>query len=378
MVDLKKLNDLGSLGESSVVSIGNLVGSVISAVFWLTLASTISVSSYGEVNYHIAIATMFASLSLLGLDIASVTYLARGKEDVFKQSIVLVLTISSISSIIVGIIVNNLLLTVLLLVGNNLLALTLSESLGKKRYKLYTLYMLLNKSSQFILALSFYHIMGVEGVLLGYALPPIILGAKILLRLQFSIDVIRTKFNFLVHAYSLTISQSVLMFGDKIIIGPLFGFEALGLYQLAFQFLIFLSVIPTSLYQYLLPQEASGNDRRQIRKLGLIASVVIAIAFYFSVSYVINWLFPQYISAIPAAQIMGFGIIPLTITSIINARLLGNGNSKPVLFASLVYIGSLISLLYILGPQGLMGFAQAVLVSLSINTITLWLFVKKI
>jgi len=40
---------------------------------------------------------------------------------------------------------------------------------------------------------------------------------------------------------------------DKVIKGTLFGYYALGLYQLGFQFFMFIRTLPVSLYQYLLP-----------------------------------------------------------------------------------------------------------------------------
>jgi hypothetical protein len=71
------------------------------------------------------------------------------------------------------------------------------------------------------------------------------------------------------------------MYFDKLVIAPIAGFVILGLYQFGYQFLMFLSVIPASLYQYLLSQEASGMDRPTVKKLGLMISIVLAIFPYF-------------------------------------------------------------------------------------------------
>jgi O-antigen/teichoic acid export membrane protein len=167
------------------------------------------------------------------------------------------------------------------------------------------------------------------------------------------------------------------MYFDKLIIAPISGFAILGLYQFSFQFLMFLSVVPASLFQYLLPQEASGIDRKGVRKIGLIVSISLAFLTYLSIPYIIRWFFPNFMEATTSAQIMVFGIIPLTLNSILNSRLLGREKSTPVLIGSAAYIASLLCMLVMLKDVlGLTGFAFSVVISLSLQSLTIWLVQK--
>jgi hypothetical protein len=60
-----------------------------------------------------------------------------------------------------------------------------------------------------------------------------------------------------------------------------------------------------------------------------------------------------------------------------NSRLLGRENSIPVLIGSAVYITSLVSMLVMLEEVlGLIGFALSLVVSLSLQSLTLWLVQK--
>ncbi len=131
---------------------------------------------------------------------------------------------------------------------------------------------------------------------------------------------------------------------------------------------MFLGLIPATLFQYLLPQESTGLERKKVRFAGLVTSVIFAIILFLVSPFVIEQLFPNYIESIPATQIMSFGIIPMTINSIINSRLLGRERSKPVFIGAVIYLSSLTLMLYILGSMfGLIGLGMAVVISLSLQ-----------
>jgi O-antigen/teichoic acid export membrane protein len=363
--------------EPSLVGTGNLVASTIGAAFWLLLASILDASSYGEINYQLALASLLAIASLMGLNNTIMTYLAKGNEMLLKQASFLVLLLASIFSIILALL--NQMPAAILLIGLVAFTFTIAEILGRKQYRNYALVVMMNRGLQFGLSISLYYVIGLHGIIIGYTLSSLILGYRLFLinKVSLSLSEIKPKMSFTMHALSLSLSQSLSMYFDKLIIAPISGFAILGLYQFGFQFLMFLSVIPASLFQYLLPQEASGIERRAVKKLGLILSTTLAIVSYFSIPYIIQWFFPNYVEAITSAQIMVFGVIPLTLNSILNSRLLGRGNSRPVLIGSAVYIASLVCLIFILKDVlGLVGFGLSVVISLSLQSLTIWLVQK--
>ena len=360
------------------VAIANLSASIIGAIFWLIFAYITEPSIYGEVNYYISIASVSALLSLLALDTSSVAYISKGNKDFFIEAFILELLISIIVSVIVSVIFTNIILA-LIIIGNNLFAMAIANLLGNKEYKRFSIAMIINKLIQISLSLSLYFIIGQQGVLLGYAIAYIVIATVMLSRFKIKyikehimLKQLRGKIRFILSAYTLHISGAKLLFIDKLVIAPLFGFETLGLYQLGFQFLMFLGVIPSSLFQYLLPEEASNVDRRLVKRLGIISSIVIALIFFFASPFLINTFFPKYINAIDNARIMSFGVIPMSISSIIVSSSLGKENAKVVLFGSLAYIGSLIPLFIVLGNTfGIFGLGLSVVIALSLQTVTL-------
>jgi O-antigen/teichoic acid export membrane protein len=116
-------------------------------------------------------------------------------------------------------------------------------------------------------------------------------------------------------------------------------------------------------------------ERKAVRKMGLILAILLAILFYILSPYLINGLFPKYSSAIPAAQIIAFGVIPLSISSILNSKILGRAkNTRPVLLGAGAYVISLFLSMYFLGKIfGLEGLAIGVVLSISLQSLTLWI-----
>jgi O-antigen/teichoic acid export membrane protein len=363
--------------EPSLVGAGNLIASTIGAGFWLLLASILEASSYGEINYQLALASLLATTSIIGLNNTIMTYLARGNEILLRQSSFLILLLASTFSLILALL--NQIPSAILLIGVVAFTFTMAESLGRKQYKKYALIVIMNRSMQFGLSILLYYAIGLQGIIIGYTLSSLIIGHRLFLinRASISLSEIKPKMSFTMHAFSLSLSQALSMYFDKLIIAPIAGFAVLGLYQFGFQFLMFLSVIPASLFQYLLTQEASGIERKTVKRLGLIISIALTIISFFFIPYIIEWFFPNYTEAKTSAQIMVLGMIPLTLNSILNSRLLGRENSKPVLIGSAVYILSLVCLLLMLKDVlGLIGFALSVVISLSLQSLTIWMVQK--
>ncbi len=364
------------------IASANLIASIIGAVFWLILASITDASIYGEINYYIATASLFATFSLFGLNISSITQIAKGDKEFLLEALLLIIISSSIASIILALVLSNIILA-LVVIGLNIFALTIADILGNKHYKRYPKFFITNRGAQLTLSLSLYFVMGIEGVILGYALPTIILGSFIILKNKDiirhrSLKRIRSKFKFIIHTYLFQISNSTLIFADKLILAPLFGFETLGLYQLAFQLLLFLAIIPASLIQYLQPQEASNVNRASVKKLGLMLAVIVAVIFSLASPMLINAFFPKYSEAIDAARIMAFGIIPMTLNAILNAELLGRERSIIAMVGSLVYMASLILSFFLLGNMfGLTGLALSTVLAAILQTIVLLVSKKR-
>jgi len=354
-------------------TIGNISSTLLGALFWLILASILSVSEYGIVNYWIAIAVIPASIATLGLNTTVVTYLAKGDEEVVREADTIIL----ISSLIVGLILLPIQWAIsIVTIAFIFYGMTIAEILGRKLYSEYAIVTILSRAIQIITSIILYLKIGLIGVLIGYFLGQIMLSYRYLKNLRnptLNINSLKEKVNFTLHSYGQNIIQSLSIYLDKIIIGGLFGFYALGLYQLAFQFLMLLAIIPASLYTYLLPEESSGTERTEIKIIGIMLSIAMAIATYILSPYIIKILFPNFIDAIEIIQVMCIAIIPLTITSLANAKLFGEEKSKYVFIGGIIYIITMIIFTVMLGVlMGIMGLAIAIIIAQTIRAAYLW------
>ena len=116
-------------------TIGNIGSSLLGGIFWLLLASLLSVESYGLINYYIALASISSAVALLGLDATVISWMAKGDTRILFQadSLVLIsgLTVATLLSIYQW-------PSGLLSFTRVFFMMSLAETLGKKKYKEYT------------------------------------------------------------------------------------------------------------------------------------------------------------------------------------------------------------------------------------------------
>jgi O-antigen/teichoic acid export membrane protein len=350
-------------------TVGGMGSSILGALFWFVLASLLTVDNYGLANYYIAIAGIFAGVGTLGLNTTVTTYLAKGESKILYEANSLILIAALISALILSAFqwASGLLSAALIF-----FVMTIAEIMGRKAYKEFAFVSIGQRIAQITLALFLYLQIGIMGIILGYFLGAFLFSYKYLLSLRnFSLKInnLKEKRNFTIHSYGGGLmGQTLSNYLDKVIVGALFGYFALGLYQLGFQFFMFLSLIPLSLQQYLLPEESSGNSKREIKTLGLLLSVAASLAIFALSPYLITNFFPTFTDAIPLVSVMSLSVIPYTVTAILTASFLGKGKSKPVFTASMIYITSLMICLSIMGlTLGVLGLAFAVIIAKTIQ-----------
>jgi O-antigen/teichoic acid export membrane protein len=287
------------------------------------------------------------------------------------------------ASIAVAVISSNMLIA-LLIISIRLFSMLTAYILGNKHYYEFFRLSIVNSVSKVALSTVLFFVIGVNGIILGFSIPMLILSVIWLLPIindrgkGLRFNEVRSNIRLVTSTYSLVVAGALTSFIDKIIIAPVFGYNTLGLYQLGYQFLSFISLIPGSLFQYLLPQEASGVNRMLIKKLGLVLSFALALILFIITPYIITILFPKYVDAIDNTRVMILGVIPSAVTAVLTSSLLGKGNSKVILLGSLAYIASLIPLLIILGSKiGLIGLGLSLTIALSVQTIALYILYKK-
>ena len=355
-------------------TLGGLGSNVLAALFWLALASILTIDDYGLANYYMAIANVAAGIGIVGLNLTLMTYLAKGEKELLYEANSFTLITGIITALAISLFYW---VAGIIAAATIFFNMTLSELLGKKKYRQYAIISIIQQIAQISLSLILYYPLGIAGILLGYFIGAFIFSYKYLnsIRKNFTLtfNALKKKRNFAIHSYGYNlIGKRLANHFDKVIIGALFGYYALGLYQLGFQFYIFFTLVPTSLSQYLLPEESSGTNKKQIKIIGLLLSVAVAILAYLTTPYIISNFFNTFIPSIELVQVMSIAVIPSTIVAILTSTYLGNEKSKTVLIAGIIYLISLfIGLITMEAIMGVIGFAVAIILAQTIQAVYL-------
>jgi O-antigen/teichoic acid export membrane protein len=347
------------------ITLGNLLGAAATGAFWLLLALIQNADEYGKTNYEISIASLAASAALLGLNTTVTTYVAKGSSKINVQANQLILISSGIAAIIVAFF--NWILG-FFVIGMAFWMMSTYELLGRKMYKQYAFVNIGARASQLFVSILLYYFIGITGIAIGFIISFLIFSQRYFISTkEFSRDFseVKSKIKFSLNIYSFNISNAFLLYFDKLIIAPLFGYTVLGYYQLGFQFLLFLGMIPISFYQYLIPEESSGLKKTRVRFLGLLVSIGLTAILFLSSPWILQYLFPHYMASLNSMRIMSIGIIPMMIVWTLNSKFLNLGDTKYVLFGSAIYLTLQIGLIFYLGStMNVIGLALAVVLAL--------------
>ncbi len=355
------------------LAFGNIVSAGISAIFWFYLASILSADDYGQVSYFIAIASIASTISFLGAGNTIIVYTAKGEK--IQSPIFFISIISSIVTLIAVFIIFSQIGLSLYILGFVIFMLATSELLGKKLYGKYANYLITQKILMTGLAISLYYFYGVEGVILGIALsffPFSIRIYKSFKESKLNLKLVKPHFGFMMNSYALDLSRTFSASTDKLLIFPMFGFAILGHYQLGLQFLAIFSILPAIVYQFILPEDSSGNSNNKLKKYTIVVSVILAFLGVLLSPIVLPIFFPKFLEAIQVVQIVSLSIIPATINLIYVSKFLSNGLSKIVLIGSGVFLATQMTGILMFGQIfGVNGIAMALVIATAVETIFL-------
>ena len=353
--------------ENGIMSIGvsDIVGSGISAIFWLYIASVIDPGDYGEIHYFLGIVGMAQIFSMFGNSNALTVYSAKNEN--VQSTLFLLSIIPTVISCITIIILFDRVDAGLLAIGYVVFQSSNAVLLGRKYYRKYAKSILIQKSLTIVLGISFFHFIGPEGIILALALtfiPHLIIFSKEFKTTKIDFSILRSKMKFIINNYFMTLSGG---FGgqiDKIILAPLLGFNLLGNYSLSLQLFTILVMFSSIAFKFLLPQDASGISNKKIKKIVLITSFGISILGFFALPKLIPIFFPKFIDTVDAIGIMSLAVVPEAITMLYISKMLGSEKSKFILITKLISMIVVIVGFIILGPIfGIIGLAGVIVIS---------------
>jgi O-antigen/teichoic acid export membrane protein len=353
--------------------LGNIIGAVLTGIFWLVLATIQGVGDYGQINYVISIGSLTASIALLGLNTTVTTLLPKGESKIIVQANQIILISATICAVIVS--------SFNWILGPFVISMSFwmmasYELIAQKSYKKYALNVIGARGTQLILSLGLYYVLGSPGLVLGFIIAFFAFSRPFFSSIRnfdFHLADAKKIFRTSLHLYSYNLSNAFLLYFDKLIIGPLFGYVLLGYYQLGFQFLMFFSMIPVSFYQYLVSHESGGKKENKLRIYSILFSVLLSALFFLFAPQIITLFFHNYGQSINSMRILSVGIVPMMIISTLNSRFLSLNLTKYIMFSSILYQVLQVILLILLGNRyGIEGISSSVVISMACQSIFLF------
>ena len=380
-MDWNNIRNSSGIKNISLLASSAITGNAISALFWLYLAGLLGQENYGELGYLIAIAGITSNIALIGGTWVMTVYTAKGKD---VQSVLYLISLisSGISAIILYAIFQNVGLSTYV-IGFVIFTLIISEFQGRKLYKNYAKFWVLQKLFFVLISLGLYQFIGADAILLGYGLSFMLFFKRMYISLKtknYNFKFLKEKSGFIANNYSLDLASSIKGEIDKLMIVPMFGFGLLGNYYLGLQFVSVLSIIPGVVFTYILPQDASGKSTSKLRILTILGSVILAVLGIFLAPVLIAILFPEYEESLVLVPILSISIIPATISSMYTSKFLGKEKSSFVLIGYIISIISLVlGILILVEIFQTVGLAIAYVLAISIQAIFLLIinFVKR-
>jgi O-antigen/teichoic acid export membrane protein len=365
------------IGQKGLLSIGfaDIVGSAIAAFFWLYIASQLNPDVYGELIYFISIAGLAQMVSLLGSSNALTVYTAKNVK--IQSTLFLISILAAAISLAIITIFYNRIDAGLLAVGFVVFSLVNSVILGKKLFVKYSKLVLSQKILTLILGIGLYFVFDVYGIIYGLALsyiPHLVVFVKEFSRTRIDFALLKPRKGFIINNYVMNLVAGLGGTVDKLIIAPVLGLALLGNYSLALQMFTMMMVFSEIVYKYLLPFDASGKSNKKIRQIALVVSIIIAILGVTILPNVVDWLFPKYVDATDAIQIMSVGVVPGTISILYSSKFLGMEKSKFVMTAKLVSLGVMFGGFLYFGPiYGAIGLAWIIVAIFTWESIFLFI-----
>ena len=322
----------------ALIGSADIIGSAISAVFWLVVASLLLVEEYGELSYLIAIASL-GICCVVGSPQALMVYSTK-YEKLVPTLLLLTLVFTVIGSLIAFIIVQRFEI-IFLIFSFIVIETSITLLVGKKLYTRYSKFLLTQRILQFAIGIGLSFSLGVNGVLIGitlanFSLIPIFY--KELRRFKIDFSLLKPKKEFIINNSVVYIISVFRRDIDKIIVAPILGFTVLGNFALTLQFFTIMMILSSISYKYLLPKDVSGEKNAQLKKILIMVSILIALIGFFFSPYFIENFFAKFSESIIPIQIASFSVIPSTISVILFAKILALEKSRFLIIANSVQL----------------------------------------
>mgnify|MGYP001410186110 CR=1 FL=1 len=366
MVDQKKIkNKLYSLKNLAATSASDILGTALSAAFWLYIATQLDVEKFGEIQYFIGIASLGSAFALIGTQTVITVYTAKNVK--LQSTLSFMSFIAGFVSSLVIILIFFRIDASLAVIAYIINSISLGYLLGRKEFVSYFKFAIIQRVLLLVLGIGFYFIFGGDGIIFAIALSFVsysFIIYKIFKETKINFKLLKPHFSFITNNYAMYATN---IFGsqiDKLLVAPILGFVVLGNYALAIQLISILAFVPAILFKYLLPHDSTNVENHKIKKYAVLFSIGIFFLMVFLAPLVIPYFFPKYENVIEITQIMSITIVIGTITSIYSSKFFGKEISRYNFIATICGASTSIIGVLILGQlYGIYGVAIAFVLS---------------
>lgn len=371
---MKQIKNLTNIG------LADIIGNGISAGFWFYLAILIIPESYGELHYFISIAGIVSYFALIGSQNTITVYVA--KKIPIQSNFNFISLVGGILGFIILFFIFGRIDIGFLVLGYIINNLVLGEIFGKKEYKNYLKYILIQKSLTPVLGLGFFFGFGIEGVIYGLALSYSVFSFRIIknfreIKINFSLFSKRK--GFIMNNYLSALSGTFHGQVDKLLIMPILGPSILGNYSLSLQIITIMMIFSSIFYKYILPQEASGQNVEKVKKILILSSIAMTFIGFFIVPLIFPTIFPKYSNSIDAIRIMSLALLPMSIVKIYMSKFLALERSRFVLIGLVISLSVLIPTMIVFGIwYEILGIATSFVLATVIQAVYFFVASKKL
>ena len=327
----------------STLTFASISGSAISGLFWLYLADLLGAENYGEIGYLLAIGAISAVIAMWGSEKAIIVYTAKGIP--IQSSIYFISIFTSITTAVILYLMFQSIGLSFYVLGYVIYNLAISELLGWKLYKTYSIFFILQKVLFVIFSISLFFVIGLEGILVGMAISFVPFVYRVIVdfkNISLNFSLLKQKRNFIANNYLVDLTKKLTGRIDILLIGPLYGFTLVGNYFLGFQILSLLSIIPGIIFKYTLPEDSTDISTTKLKFITILVSVILVVIAIITAPILLPIIYPEYVESLELIPIMSLAVIPTTISNMVISKLLGNEQSKYVLIGWVVSLSTLV------------------------------------
>lgn len=341
MKDIRNLTNIG---------LGDIIGNGVTAGFWFYLAILIKPENYGELHYLISIAGIISYIVLFGSQNTITVYVA--KKIPIQSTFNFISLVGGVISFVILFLIFDRIDMGLLVLGYVINNLVLGELFGKREYRNFFKYVLIQKILTPVFGLGFFFVFGVESIIFGLALSYIVFSLRIIKsfkEIKIDFTLLYTRKGFIINNYFYALSGTFHGQVDKLIILPILGSALLGNYSLSLQIISAMMIVSSIFYKYILPQEASGQNVDKVKKILIFSSIGMTFIGFFFVPMILPSFFPEYTESADAIKIMSLSLLPMSIGKIYTSKFLALEKSKFILIGMVISLSVLIPTMILFG-----------------------------